>query len=159
MSEDGDSWLKAAFGLDVADAANKIKEISTEAIGAAKNIEADVKGAVQGVVTQVTSAASTLIQSATGGVPVPQKSGAGSAAGDGSGSFPLTGSVGRGGRNAPKDVSAVQTALGIAADGQCGPQTIAAIEAYQRSHRLPTVDGRVDPGGATARSMAGGGSQ
>ena len=160
MSEDGDSWLKSAFGLDVAEAANRIREISSEVIGGAKGIEAEVKGAVQGVVTQVASAATTLVQSATGGVPGPQKSGPGSLAGGGSGSFPLTGSVGRGGRNAPKDVSAVQTALGIPADGQCGPQTIGAIEAYQRSHRLPKVDGRVDPGGATERSMgSGGGSQ
>ncbi|MDQ2736710.1 MAG: OmpA family protein [Pseudomonadota bacterium] len=72
------------------------------------------------------------------------------------GSFPLGGSVGRGGKNAMPDVAAVQGALGIGADGQCGPQTIAAIEAFQRRIGQARPDGRVDAGGATERAMAGG---
>lgn len=71
------------------------------------------------------------------------------------GSFPLGGSVGRKGKNAPGDVRAVQKALGIAVDGECGPQTIAAIEARQRDLGAAKPDGRIDPGGATERALAG----
>ena len=74
------------------------------------------------------------------------------------GAFPLGGSVGRGGKNAAGDVRAVQAALGIAADGDCGPVTIAAIEAYQRKLGHSKPDGRVDAGGATERALAAGGS-
>jgi len=71
------------------------------------------------------------------------------------GSFPLSGSVGRGGKNAPNDVRAVQTALGIAADGKCGPQTFAAIEAFQKTIGQAKPDGRFDAGGATERALTG----
>ena len=80
--------------------------------------------------------------------------GAGAAAGA-TGAFPLGGSVGRKGKNVPGDVRAVQKALGIAADGECGPKTIAAIEAYQRKLGAAKPDGRVDSGGATERVLAG----
>ena len=70
------------------------------------------------------------------------------------GAFPLGGSVGRKGKNVPGDVRAVQKALGIAADGECGPKTIAAIEAYQRKLGAAKPDGRVDAGGATERALA-----
>jgi len=71
------------------------------------------------------------------------------------GAFPLGASVGRKGKNVPGDVRAVQKALGIAADGECGPKTIAAIEAYQRKLGAAKPDGRVDAGGATERALAG----
>jgi peptidoglycan hydrolase-like protein with peptidoglycan-binding domain len=83
---------------------------------------------------------------------VAQAAAAGAAA---TGSFPLGGSVGRKGKNAPGDVGAVQRALGIASDGECGPKTIAAIEAYQRKLGAAKPDGRVDAGGATERALAG----
>lgn len=71
------------------------------------------------------------------------------------GAFPLGASVGRKGKNLPGDVRAVQGALGISADGECGPKTIAAIEAYQRKLGAANPDGRVDAGGATERALAG----
>jgi len=81
------------------------------------------------------------------------------AAGAVTGSFPLGGSVGRKGRNAASDIRAVQQALGLPADGVCGPKTIAAIEAYQRKMGAAKPDGRVDAGGATERSLAAGGAK
>jgi hypothetical protein len=67
--------------------------------------------------------------------------------------------VGRGGKNAPNDVRAVQTALGIASDGQCGGQTIAAIEAFQRSLGQAKPDGRIDAGGPTEHALTGASSR
>jgi len=78
------------------------------------------------------------------------------AAGTVTGSFPLSGSVGRGGKNPPNDVRAVQAALGIAADGKCGPQTVAAIETFQKTIGQAKPDGRVDAGGATERALTTG---
>jgi peptidoglycan hydrolase-like protein with peptidoglycan-binding domain len=40
------------------------------------------------------------------------------------------------------DVAALQTRLGVSADGKFGPQTDAAVRIYQRQHGL-TVDGIV----------------
>ena len=156
MSEEGDSWFKAAFGVDLGQAASKLKEVAGDVIAEAKGIEAQVGGAVQGAFNQVTGAAAGLVQKATGGAPAAPKASGGGAAGGGTGSFPLGGSVGRGGKNAANDVRAVQGALGIAADGQCGNQTIAAIEAFQRSIGQARPDGRVDAGGSTERALAGG---
>jgi outer membrane protein OmpA-like peptidoglycan-associated protein len=73
----------------------------------------------------------------------------------GGGSFPLRGSGGRGGENASSDVRAVPAALGLAADGDCGPKTIAAIKAYQKKMGQAKADGRVDVGGTTERALAG----
>ena len=65
----------------------------------------------------------------------------------------IKGSVGRGGRNNPDDVKAIQAALNaqdvadggpspkLAVDGIAGPLTTAAIEKYQRRH-LGWADGR-----------------
>ena len=127
MPEEHDSWLKAAFGVDLAEAAGKVKD---EVLATVEK----VKGAVaQGAAAGASAA--------------------------GAGAFPLGGSVGRGGKNAASDVRAVQRALGIAADGDCGPQTIAAIEAHQRKMGAAKPDGRVDAGGATERSLADGGGR
>lgn len=122
MPEEQDSWLKAAFGVDLVAAAGKLKDQAMTAVD-------DVKSAVAKAAT---------------------------AAGVATGSFPLGGSVGRKGKNAASDVRAVQQALGLPADGACGPKTIAAIEAYQRKMGATRPDGRVDAGGATERSLAAG---
>ena len=85
-----------------------------------------------------------------------------------SGGGGIKGSVGRGGRNLPDDVKAIQNALNgkdvadggpypkLAVDGIVGPLTIAAIEKYQRRH-LGWADGRVDPDGPTIHALNGGG--
>ena len=62
----------------------------------------------------------------------------------------------RGGQNAAGDVKAVQKALGITADGLVGPQTIAAIAAFQKKMGMAAPDGRVDKGGATERALSSG---
>jgi hypothetical protein len=78
------------------------------------------------------------------------------AAGPGS----IAGSVGRGGKNNPGDVQAIQKALNakmktsLAVDGKCGPQVIAAIEAFQKALGQMKPDGRIDPGRGTARALA-----
>ena len=164
MSDEHDSWLQNAFGLDVGGAAQRLKD---EAVSMAAQVQSGAAQVVQGV----QEAAEGLIDGAIGAVTGAAKKVAGLAGGGGggapsskgggdtggAGSFPLRGSVGRGGQNAAGDVRAVQRALGIGADGQCGQQTITAIEAFQRNQGLPKADGRVDPGGATERALSGGG--
>ena len=90
------------------------------------------------------------------GTPTPGEAPAGNATGP----FSITGSVGRGGQNKAPDVQAVQAALnskagaGLTVDGKCGPKTIAAITAFQK--KLGQAgDGRVDVGRGTARALAG----
>jgi hypothetical protein len=85
-----------------------------------------------------------------------------------SGGASIEASVGRGGRNLPDDVRAIQSALNaqdvadggpsvkLAVDGLIGPLTIAAIEKYQR-RQLGWADGRVDPDGPTIHALNGGG--
>jgi peptidoglycan hydrolase-like protein with peptidoglycan-binding domain len=125
VSDEHDSWLKNAFGVDLGKAVDTI----TDEVSAAASS-----------VSQVVDKARVALKE----VP----------AAGGSGSFPLGGSVGRGGTNAAGDVRVVQAALGLSADGDCGPQTIAAIEAYQRKLGHSKPDGRVDVGGATERALA-----
>src|SRR5277367_3374272 len=70
-------------------------------------------------------------------------------------------SVGKGGINIRQDVVTVQQLLknaGLnpgAADGICGPKTIATILQYQRQF-LPSPDGRIDPNGTTWKRLANG---
>ena len=77
----------------------------------------------------------------------------------------ITGSVGGGGKNDPKDVTAVQELLKRHAEwlpspppaltGTCDQATIAAITAFQRDPgALLTPDGRVDPNGFTLRWLS-----
>ena len=40
----------------------------------------------------------------------------------------------------------------LVVDGLAGPKTNAAIEKYQRDHKLPT-DGRIDPSGPTLKHL------
>lgn len=77
----------------------------------------------------------------------------------------INASVGRGGKNRKPDVTTVQHLLNanigsitplsaLEADGQCGDQTIRAIEEFQRRVlKLKTPDGLVTPDGATLRTM------
>jgi peptidoglycan hydrolase-like protein with peptidoglycan-binding domain len=75
--------------------------------------------------------------------------------------FEISGTVGRGGKNKLEDVQAVQTALnvrakaGLTVDGKCGPKTIAAIQAFQKTIGYANPDGLVEPGKATARALGG----
>jgi hypothetical protein len=77
--------------------------------------------------------------------------------------FEISGSVGKGGKNAPEDVQAVQIALnkknkaGLKVDGKSGPATIAVIMEFQKQIGMHTPDGRVDPGRGTARALASSG--
>lgn len=125
MSNENDSWFKSAFGIDLGKAVDKIKD--------------DVSAAASSVAQVVGKAAGTA------NVP---------SVAAGSGSFPLGGSVGLKGKNAASDVRAVQAALGIPADGDCGPKTVAAIKAFQKQMGQAKPDGRVDAGGATERALA-----
>ena len=69
----------------------------------------------------------------------------------------LSGSVGKDGKNEKDDVIKVQTRLNahgasLSTDGNCGPKTIAAIEAFQRA-KFNSADGRVDAGGRTWNAL------
>jgi hypothetical protein len=82
---------------------------------------------------------------------------AGAAAG---GRFAISGSVGRGGKNNPQDVQAVQTALnakinaGLSVNGKCDAATIKAIMALQQNMGKFKPDGLVEVGRGTARALA-----
>ncbi len=73
----------------------------------------------------------------------------------------LAGSVGAGGKNQRDDVVAAQIALirrtraGLEIDGICGPMTIAAIRAFQKSIGFQNPDGRIDPSGKTEAALNG----
>lgn len=78
----------------------------------------------------------------------------------------ITRSVGFGGVNLPADVGIIQGALNLvprtrggpnaalALDGLCGPITIGAIRLLQTALRVPAIDGRIDPLGATLAALA-----
>ena len=74
----------------------------------------------------------------TGGVAAVATGGAGTAMA--APTYSLNLSLGSSGAS----VKALQTALGITADGEFGPQTERAVKAFQRAHGLPPV-GRVGP--------------
>lgn len=80
-------------------------------------------------------------------------------AGDNALSATIGGSVGRSGKNDPADVLTVQVLLnrdgaGLAEDGDCGPATVRAIEAFQKA-AFGVADGRVDPDGRTMAALTG----
>lgn len=160
MSDEHDSWFKDAFGVDLGQVAQGIKDEASAAVGQVAStvtqVVQSVQGAVEGAIDSATGAATGVAKKVAGAVLPSGDGGGSSAPGGGTGSFPLGGSVGRGGKNAPNDVRAVQTALGLSADGQCGSQTISAIEAFQRSIGQANPDGRVDAGAGTERALAGG---
>jgi peptidoglycan hydrolase-like protein with peptidoglycan-binding domain len=76
--------------------------------------------------------------------------------------FEISASVGRGGKNHPDDVKAVQAALnvrakaGLKVDGVCGPKTTAAILGFQKTLAPLKADGLIEPGKRTAQALAGG---
>lgn len=166
MSDEHDSWFQDAFGVDLAAAAQRIRDeafaMATQAAGAVEQVVEGAKTTVESGIDGAIGGITGVVKKVAGAVTSDAGSGAaasgGPDAGTATGSFPLRGSVGRGGRNAAGDVSAVQAALGIEADGRCGPATIAAIEAFQRQQGMAKADGRVDPGGATERALSGGGA-
>ena len=130
MSEEQDGFMLNAFGVDLGQLAQNAKEELGQVASTVSQVVQGVQGAVEGAIDGVTGAVVGVVKKVAGAA---SGSPSGGASGGGTGSFPLGGSVGRGGKNAPSDVRAVQTALGIAADGQCGGQTIAAIETFQRN--------------------------
>ena len=75
--------------------------------------------------------------------------------------FEISAPVGQGGRNNPEDVEAVQVQLnlkakaGLVVDGKCGPKTIAAIKAYQKTLGMSSPDGLIEPGKSTAAGLSG----
>ncbi len=77
--------------------------------------------------------------------------------------FEIGGSVGKGGKNAPEDIQAVQIALnkkvkaGLPVDGKVSADLITAITDLQKKIGMHTPDGRVDPGRGTARILASSG--
>ena len=156
MSEEHDSWFKEAFGVDLGQVAQGIKDEASAVVGQVVSTATQVIQGVEGAVSEAAGAVGGAVKKVAGAVSPAGDTGGGSAGGGGTGSFPLSGSVGRGGKNAANDVRAVQGALGLTSDGRCGPQTIAAIEAFQRRIGQSRPDGRVDVGGATERAMASG---
>ena len=160
MSDEHDSWFKDAFGVDLGQSVQNLKDEASAAVGQAAStvtqVVKGVQGAVEGALDEVTGAVTGVVKKVAGAVSPSDAGGAGGGSAGGTGSFPLGGSVGRGGKNAANDVRAVQTALGITADGQCGGQTIAAIEAFQKNMGQAKPDGRVDAGGATEQALSGG---
>jgi hypothetical protein len=77
----------------------------------------------------------------------------------------ISASVGRNGANRKDDVLIIQQLINehlpiplrpLDVDGQCGPLTIGAIEEIQRRYLgMKPPDGRVDPNGATFRTLTG----
>jgi hypothetical protein len=175
MADEHDSWFQP-FGFDPGEAAAKAmaaaraqaealqaqaEQAIREKVAAAerfveKPIDTVVDGAKK-VIKKIEDGASGAAK-AVGGIvsPGPKSAPAGGSGPPGSVSG-LGGSVGAGGKNNPDDVRAVQAALGIDVDGQCGGGTIAAIKAFQKSIGMGNPDGRIDVGGRTAAALAGGG--
>jgi len=151
MADEHDSWFKP-FGFDPAQFA---KDTFNKAEAAVTSVVQEVRTTVNSAVDTVTGAVTSAVTSAVPALGPAAKPGANGKTGGGTVST-LGGSVGAGGANNPDDVKAVQRALGIADDGQCGGGTIGAIKAFQKSIGMANPDGRVDPGGATSRALAGG---
>jgi hypothetical protein len=175
MADEHDSWFQP-FGFDPGEAAAKAmaaaraqaealraqaEQAIRERVAAAerfveKPIDAVVDGAKK-VIKKIEDGASGAAKAVGGIVSPGPKSAPDSGSGPPGSVSGLGGSVGAGGKNNPDDVRAVQAALGIDVDGKCGPGTIGAIKAFQKSIGMGNPDGRVDVGGATSRALAGGG--
>ena len=147
MSDAQDSWFGDAFGVDLGEAADKLKEGASAALG-------QVTGIVSSAVQTVESAVEG-VSSAAGGVEILNRAPAclapqavGQARSRSVGPWVAT-------QRTRRTTCAIQAVLGLSADGQCGPQTIGAIEGFQRKLGQAKPDGRVDAGGATERAMAG----
>jgi len=96
----------------------------------------------------------------TSGPPQGGTAGAAASTSQAKGPLSLGASVGRGGKNKPEDVTAVQTALNtrtkadLTVDGKCASDTIQAIEVFQKLLGQFKPDGLVEPGRGTARALA-----
>jgi hypothetical protein len=153
MSDEHDSWL-SGIGIDVSGILGSVQETATAVMEDVKSAGAAAWEQAQGAATAVMDAPPPAPKPAAAPAPKPAAP-AGPASNNGSAGLSLKGSVGAGGKNNPDDVKAVQSALNIAADGNCSPATIEAIKGFQKSlgHKKP--DGRIDVGGPTARALAG----
>ncbi len=162
MGDEQDAWFKP-FGFDPGQIAQeKLQAAQTMVSGLVHEGQAAVEKLETDAVQQVTAVVKKAEGVVEGGIKkvisvVPGAPAANGSGGGGGSVSSLGGSVGAGGANNPNDVKAVQAALGIAADGKCGGGTISAIKAFQQSIGQANPDGRVDPGGSTARALAGGG--
>lgn len=171
MASEPDSWFQKAFnvGKDVfegveakaaeaeAAAAQKLKEAQAFAAQKAKDAQDFAVKKVAEAKAFVTQKAKDAAGMAGLGGPKPATPPAQRVGAGGGGGGSLTGPVGRGGKNKPDDVKFVQRALGLNEDGKCGPQTIGAIENFQKSLGQAKPDGRIDPGGPTLRALMSGG--
>lgn len=165
MADEHDSWLNDAFGLDVSGTVDRIREEASGVVqqatdvitGIAEQAADNVPQIIAGVQNVVGGPVTAVVGAAVAAAGAAGKAIGGLVGDESTGPFRLTGSVGRGGKNNLVDVRAVQAALGVGVDGQCGAQTIAAIEAFQRDTMgMSKPDGRVDTGGATERALSGG---
>lgn len=124
---------------------------------------AQAAGAAAGAAAGVGAAPATAPQqpATAPGAPRAAASPATTGTAAGTGAFSISASVGKGGKNKPQDVQAVQVALnakakaGLVVDGKCGPKTIGAILAYQKTLGRFKPDGLVEVGRGTARALAG----
>ncbi len=148
MGDEQDSWFKP-FGFDPGKFAEEKLKAAEAKVSA---LMQEGKAVVEKVESTISDGAKKVVSVVADG----PAAASGSKAGGGSVSS-LGGSVGAGGANNPDDVKAVQAALGLGADGNCGGGTVSAIKAFQKSIGQANPDGRVDPGGATARALASGG--
>ena len=106
MGDEQDSWFKKAFGVDPAEAFQGIQDFGGQVVQGVQQAVSGVAEAAAGAAKKVTG---------SGSAPTPKPAAPPTSATP-AGSFPLSGSVGRGGQNAAGDVKAVQKALGIPAD-------------------------------------------
>jgi len=161
-----DDWCKEALGVDLGAGLKKIEGAASGAYqkgqamaGTVQQGAASLANQGAAVVTNVAKKVQAAVSPPTAkpkpAAPKP-KSAAPGPDQDGATSSTMGGSVGRGGKNNTADVKAVQKALGLADDGKCGPKTIGAIEAFQKKQGRGKADGRIDPGGPTAKALFGG---
>ena len=66
MSEEQDSWIKDALGLDLGAAAARVKEAAVTVVGDVKAVQAQVEGAFDAAISQVTNVASGVVNTVTG---------------------------------------------------------------------------------------------
>jgi hypothetical protein len=166
-TEEHHSWFESTFGFNPGKAlGGAVKTVDDAESAALKTAEKVIPGfkTLEGLVE---SGAKTVEKTVIGGVqkfngaagkpvtgakqPAQPSPSVGGGAG---GVLSLTGSVGRGGKNKPDEVKAVQRSLGLNDDGKCGTGTITAIEKFQKSLGQTRPDGRIDPGGPTARALS-----
>lgn len=132
-------------------------EAETAETEKAKEKPTDVKGPEEGVSGAPGKAPEPGVQDA-GGAKAAEEAAAKAAT---SKTLKIGASVGRGGKNKPEDVMAVQAALnerakaGLDPDGKLGGKTIQAIKDFQKGLGMPYPDGLVEPGNLTEKALNG----